>query len=224
MIRGALKLRVAMILGLAIGTSQDEVDEDDFLDALANEAVIDVLSRTRVYVRDANIPLQTGTTEFDVDNDPILKLHRMERGGNPLQEQSLDRLDSYGYFWAGYNRFMLGLPAAAGEMIHAHYTPYPTAMTTDADDPALPSFGRIPPQFHIALINYMCWYAADRAGDEQVGRGERYRIYYEGQDAMGGLGSNLGRIKLATNQRGGVTRVARYRETLASDVDSRYWN
>lgn len=221
--RGQLKTRVSRLIGIAIGTSADEVDENAFLEELANEAVQDILSRTRIYVRDANIALNAGSTEFDVDNTAILKLYRMERGGTALQEQTPDALDAYGYYWAGYNRFVLGLVAAAGETIHVLYTPVPTPMTNDLHDPSDQNYGRIPPQFHRAIVNYMCWHAADKAGDEQVGRGERYRVYYEGQDGAGGQGSDLGRIKTAINQRSGTTRVARYRETLQSDVDSRYW-
>ena len=221
--RGQLKTRVSRILGIATGTNDDAVDEDDFLDELANEAVRDILSRTRLYVRDANIPLTAGATEFDVQNQTILKMHELKRGTYDLQEQDLSALDSYGYGWMGFNRFKLGLAATSGESLYAMYTPMPTEMTDDAHDPAIPAYGNIPTQFHIAILNYMCWHAADKAGDQVAGRGEKYRVMYEGADGMGGPGTNLGRIKTATNMRGGATRIRRHREVLQSDIDSRHW-
>lgn len=222
--RGQLKTRVSRLLGLAVGTNDDALDEDAYLNELANEAVKDVLARTRIYVRDATIPLTTGVTEYDVTNQSILKLHRIVRGTTDLQEQPLDLLDAYGYAWVGFNRFQLGLAATAGETLYVLYTPMPTDMTLDAHDPAVTTYGNIPVQFHPALINYMCWWAADKAGDQAAGRGEKYRVKYEGQDGMAGPGTNLGVIKAQTNMRGGGTRVKRYRETLQSDVDTRYWS
>ncbi|HEY7421453.1 MAG TPA: hypothetical protein VH541_05540 [Gaiellaceae bacterium] len=218
-----LKTRVSRTLGIALGTSDDAIDEDNLLSELANEAVVDLCSRTRVNVRDALIPLTQGTVEFDVDDSLILRMHRMQRGTTWLQEQPLDMLDEYGYAWVGYNRFQLGLAGAAGEELHVWYTPTPDPLATDTDDPSLPNFGRIPVNHHRGILNYMCWHAADKAGDEQVGRGERYRVYYEGQDGLGGPGSDLGRLKSETNKRSGGVRVRRYRDSLASDQDSRYY-
>src|SRR5262245_47386411 len=161
--------------------------------------------------------------EFDVDDSQILRMQRMQRGEAWLEEQPLDQMDAVGYAWVGYNRFQLGAPGAAGEQIHVWYTPQPALMANASDDPALPQFGRIPYNHHRAIVNYMCWHAADKAGDAQVGRGERYRAYYEGQDALAGAGSDLGRLKAETNRRSAGTRIRRAREALASDLDGRYY-
>lgn len=222
--RGDLKLRVSRILGIATGTSDDAVEEDALLNQLAEEGVVDILSRTRIHVRDALIPLANGTVEFDVDGAVILRMHRLQRGDTWLEEQDLDSLDSSGYAWVGFNRFQLGAAASGSEQLHAWYTPTPTMMVNDTDDPALDAFGRIPVSHHRAILNYMCWHAADSAGDTQVGRGERYRVYYEGQDGMAGPGSDLARIKNDINKRSGGVRTKRSREVLSSDVDGRYYS
>ena len=96
-------------------------------------------------------------------------------------------------------------------------------MTDDAHDPSDPTYGNIPAAHHRALVDYMCWHAADKVGDMQVGRGDKYRILYEGQNADGGPGSDLGRLKLDINMRSGATLVTRARPVLASDLDPNYW-
>jgi hypothetical protein len=219
--RGQLKTRVSRMIGLSTGTSGDELDESALLDELANEAVIDILSRTAVHVRRTNIVLTAGFTEYDIDA-AVLRIWGIKRGENWLQEQDVDSFDEYGYAFLGHNRIMLGAQGT-GDSLLVMYVPLPTPMTADTHDPALQTYGLIPVQFHRAIINYMCWHAADKAGDVQAQRGERYRVLYEGQDGMGSIGSDLGRIKLFTNMRGGAVRVTRYRETLRSDVSSQHW-
>jgi hypothetical protein len=219
--RGQLKTRVSRIVGIPTGTSDDEIEEAAFLDELANEAVIDILSRTSMHVRRATIYLAPGYTEFDIDAQ-ILRIWGIKRGTNWMQEQAEDDLDSYGFAFMGHNRIVLG-SAGTGDTLTVAYVPLPTPMTDNAHDPAVSTYGLIPVQFHGAIVNYMCWKAADKAGDQQTARGERYRVLYEGQDGLGLLGTDLGRIKSHTNMRGGLTRVIRHREVLTSDVSSQHW-
>jgi len=220
--RGDLKLRTSRLLGVATGTDDDAVDEDDLLNRLANEAVLDVLTRTRVHVRDGQTTFTGPASEFDVD-DSVLRMVGIKLNGNSLYEGERDNLRTDEFAFAGYSRIVLGASPNAGDVLSFWYTPRPTPMATDSDDPSVYTFGRIPSQFHAALVDYMCWWAADKLGDVQAGRGERYRAIYEGQDALGGAGSSLGRIKYAVNARGGVTRVKRRREVLVSDVYDGYW-
>ena len=220
--RGALKKRVSRIVGMPVGTSDDEVDESLFLDELANEAVLDILMRTAVHVRRATIALATGFSEFDIDA-AVLRIWAIKRGTNWLQEQAETDLDTYGFTFLGHNRIVLGAPGT-GDTLLVAYVPKPTPMTDNAHDPAVVTYGLIPEQFQRALVHYMCWHAADKAGDAQTSRGERYRVLYEGQDSLGLAGSDLGRIKSHTNMRGGAVRVKRQREVLVSDSLPQYWN
>jgi len=217
-----LKLRTSRILGVATGTDDDAVDEDDFLTRLANESVIDVLVRTRVHVRDATSTFTGVASEFDID-DSVLKMIGIKMNGNVLYEGDRDALNDDEFAYVGFSRIVLGTPTKSGDVMSFWYTPKPAALANPTDDPATFTFGRIPAQFHSALIDYMCWWAADKLGDVQAGRGERYRTTYEGQDGLGGAGSSLGRIKLAVNMRGTSRRVARRREVLVSDVTNRHW-
>lgn len=225
--RGQLKTRVARIVGIGLGTDDDGVAEGALLEELANEAVVDILSRTRVHVREATIPLDADCSEFEID-DSILRIWGLKRKGSDgstgiLSEGSRDTLEASEYAFPGLSRIELGQQAAAGDTIIAWYTPAPTPMTLDAHDPSAQTYGRVPPQFHRAILDYMCWHAADKAEDQGSARGERYRIRYEGQDGMGGPGTDLGRIKVAVNERGGSVRVVRNRRTLIGDQIPRYW-
>jgi hypothetical protein len=139
-----------------------------------------------------------------------------------LEEQAEGSFDTSGYAFMGHNRIVLGSPGV-GDSVLVSYVPLPTPMSDDAHDPATQTYGLIPTQFHRAILNYMCWHAADKAGDQQTARGERYRIMYEGKDGLGGPGTDLGRIKAQTNMRGGATRVTRHREVLTSDIESQHW-
>jgi len=220
--RGDLKLRVSRLIGIAIGTDDDAVEEDDFLNRLANEAVLDVLSRTRVHVRDAVATMPANATEFDID-EQVLRMFGVKMNGVPLYEGNRDSLLTDEYAFAGFTRIVLGAATSAGDQMLFWYTPKPTPMSADSHDPSTQTYGRIPAIFHYALVDYMCWWAADKLGDQGAGRGEKYRVTYEGQDGTGGPGSSLGRIKTAVNARGSVVRVRRRRESLVSDREPSYW-
>jgi hypothetical protein len=220
--RGELKLRVSRVLGIGLGASDDAADEDAMLNELANEAVLDILQRTRIHVRRAEVVFASGATEFDLDPQ-ILRLYEIERvEGRPLLEQPRDRLGPDGFAFAGYHRIVLGA-AGTGETALLWYTPRPTPMSLDTHDPSEQAYGRIPEEHHRAIINYMCWWMADKAGDTGSQRGEKYRLLYEGQDAQGGPGSNIGGIRLATSTRGGLTRIKRQPAVLNSDLSPSYW-
>jgi|SRR5262245_34260318 len=223
--RGQMKTRVGRTLGVSLGTSDDEKDDIALLEELANEAVLDVVTRTRINIRSGQVtftPAEDGSTEFDL-GIPIVRIHGIKKNGNLLQEQARTNLEANGFIFAGFSRIMLGAPVASGDQLLFWYTPEPSPMTTDTDDPSSEQFGRIPPLFHRALLNYMCWNAADKLGDMQAGRGERYRAIYEGQDGAAGPGTDLGRIRFAVTARGGNTIARRSRETLVSDVYDNYW-
>lgn len=227
MTRGELKTRVARMVGIALGTDDDGVAEGDFLDELANEAVIDILSRTRVHVRQAQVLLDEGDAQFEFD-ETILRVIDLSRAGSDGSQSQLfegdrDSLGDGEYSWPGFNRILLGTVAGANDTIFFWYTPLPTPMSDDAHSPSDEMFGNIPVQFHRAILNYMLWHAADKAGDQGKGRGESYRILYEGRDGLAGAGSDLGRIKTATNMRGTSTTIKRARPLLTGDLYPRHW-
>jgi len=227
MTRGQLKTRVARILGLAVGSDDDSVVEIALLEELANEAVVDILSRTRVFVRTTNPTLVVGALTVDVP-DTSLRVLGVSRTGagetlpSVLEEGNRETLDTGQYAFMSFDQILLGQALTTGDVITVEHVPAPTAMTNDAHDPSSETYGGVPVQFHRAILDYMCWHAAAKEGDLTVS--ERYRVAYEGQDAEGGSGSDLGRIKSATNMRGTAVNVRRRRLALQADTDARYWS
>lgn len=224
--RGELKSRAALTIGVAIGT--DEPEETALLEGLANEAVKDILTRTRVHVRRALVPLSSGEDEFEVGSS-LLTIWGISRetadsnGDNGyLYKGARDFLDPDEYAIVGFNRIELGT-VSSGESLSVWYSPQPTAMSADAHDPSAEAYGLIPAEYHRGIVNYMCWHAADMAGDQGSSRGEKYRLAYEGKDGIGSLGSDLGRIKWSTNTRGGAIRVKRRRQRLRGDMSPSHW-
>jgi hypothetical protein len=220
---GQLKLRVSRLLGVALGTDDDAMDETEFLEELANEAVLDILTRTRVNMQETILSLN-GQQEIDFSTY-MLRVADVKLNGALLTEGPRDNLLSDQFAFVGYNCMLLGIIPKTGDVLTFWSSPKPQLLNDDGDDPSSPLFGGIPVIFHKAIVDYMCWWAADKLGDQQAGRGERYRGTYEGQDGLGGPGSDIGRIRLGITARGGNTLVRRRREVLFSDAsgDPQFW-
>lgn len=227
--RGELVVRASQTLGAA-GSGADSAEELLMLDDLIYEAIVDISMRTRVNICGLTINLQAGEQEYDL-GATVLRLFDVKKGTTPLYEVAPADINNdggaYTFTVLGFNRIMLGASPSTGDTLKAWYTPLPTKMSSDAHDPATDPFGEIPVPFHPAILNYVCWKGADIIGDQGSGRGEKYRIYYEGQDGMAGLGSNLGTIKMAINQRGGSganrRTVRRIEDRSVGDADPSYW-
>jgi hypothetical protein len=203
--RGELVKRVSRLLGMGADPTHGS-DDLELLQDLADEAIKDILARTRLQVRCVDITLTEGQDEYELGDD-VLQLHTLTRGDKELTEYmagDVGRSGSYTYGVVGYNRLVLGWSPTSEESgleLKAWYTRQPTPMTDDAHDPSDAVYGGVPVEFHQAIVNYMAWHAADVVGDAGSGRGEKYRILYEGQDGQGLMGSNIGKIRLAINRR-----------------------
>ncbi len=223
-----LKKRIAWITGL--GTSGDDSSEDWIqLGDIVNEAVIDILSRTRINMRCVDITLTSNQREYELAQT-ILQMYGLLHGSTVMQEVSpgdIDRVGTGHFAIIGFNRLALGWDPDDDLVLEAWYSPKPTVMTADAHDPSTVTYGNIPVQFHDAIINFACWKITDATGDQASGRGEKYRISYEGKDGLGSLGSDLGRIKTQINRRG-ITgsrrqRIARDGELITGDLTPDAW-
>lgn len=201
---GELVNRASWVLGAGADPVHG-TDEYALLLELANEAVRDILSRTRIHVRAVDLTLTADEEEYEIGTT-VLRINNVKRGNVDLTEVDpgdIDdaRIGSYGFAVVGFNRIVLSYVPATGDTLTAWYTPLPTEMTDDLHDPSTVTYGNIPKQFHSVIVDYMCWKGADIFGDQGSGRGERYRILYEGQDGTGTPGSGLGRIKGQINLR-----------------------
>jgi hypothetical protein len=218
------------MMGMA-RSSTDSTEEVALLQDLANEAVVDVLTRTKIHVRRVSLELDAGVKEYDVSNTMLRVWSLADENGAPLTEVSEGDLPSFEgghvFQFVGYATLVLGWEPEAGDTLEAWYTPRPTDMTADAHDPALLTYGLIPEEFHGALVNYMAWKAGEITRDQGSGMGERWRRLYEGEDGYGGMGSDLGRIKWAVNRRGATGapqgRLRRALQGSNADLGSSNW-
>ena len=173
MTRAQLVARASLLVGVAADDTQNTA-ERDLLRDLANEAVVDVLTRTRVNVQQVELTLTAGTRDYEIGAQ-ILKLHDLTNGDDermlevPSSDFSLT--GDYGYAVTGYNHISLSWEPDAGASLTAWYTPRPTAMSDDANDPSAETYGAIPVEFHRALVHYMAWHMATVAKDESSGFG-----------------------------------------------------
>lgn len=235
----ALKTRLSQMLGLA-RSGADGTEEYQQIQDVVNDAVIDILSRTRLYIRTVDLTLTAGEDEYDWGSS-VLNIHNLRymksdgSSGDELVEVSPGDIAGSGsgtYAIMGYNRICLGwTPVASTDpttlKLRGWYTPKPSAMVNDNDDPSTSTFGLIPVQFHAgALMNYGAWKLNDMAGGVAA-ESERYRTMYEGQRGDTPIGSDLGDIKYYINKRAGSGsqqgRRRKLTESISSDIDTAYW-
>ena len=129
------------------------------------------------------LSLDAGIQQIDLD-DTILRVANVKLNDIELTEGPRDDLLPDQFAFVGYNLMLLYAPPMAGDVLTFWTTTKPQPMRDDGDDPSDPQFGGVPTFVHKAIVDYMCWWAADKLGDQQAGRGERYRVIYEGQDGL----------------------------------------
>ena len=228
--RGELVTRAGRIMGMA-RSSTDSTTEIADLQALANEAVVNILVRTRIHVRRTTLQLTAGVTDYDLSQSVLRLWSLFDENGVELSEVESGDVGfltgSHVFQFVGYNMFVIAWEPETGDYLEGLYTPRPADMTQDSHDPALQTYGLIPEEFHDAIVNYMCWKAGEMTRDQMSGMGEKFRRQYEGEDGLGGMGTDLGRIKWAVNRRGATGsahgRLRRAGEYSAADLGASTW-
>lgn len=193
------RLRVAAKLSL----TNDPAADQPLIDSSVNEAVVDVLLRTRARVEIATAPLTANEGDYELPLDESLQIVKVEvtsggidydlvpldleqlrglRRGNPSASSPPRR-----YAVAGSNLLLLyPVPSASDDVLKLHHVPRPAPLSAGSDDPSTATYGGIPTEFHKAIEYYALWQGADVDDDGSSAQGERYRILYEGQNGDGG--------------------------------------
>lgn len=176
--RGDLVRRVGEKTGLAYDVSGQE---QTMLQDWANEAVVDVLLRTHIYLKIGDLALTSGTAEYRMDST-VLAIDD-GRGSTPagighylvigldemIQRQSADPATAA-------TRKMIAIEGdllivyptpSSDETLRFYYVPKPTVMSNDSHDPSSSTYGGIPTQYHRAIEYYMLWQASEY-DDKQV--------------------------------------------------------
>ena len=188
MTRGELIFAVSRSLGLDDTASSDELT---LMQRWANQAVVEVLLRTHIYIDIGNTTLTADESEYRLDS-AILAID-----------------DGYGTTAAGIGPYdlvttaeMIAIQSAApvgptrkvvaiegdllivapvpetSETLTFYYVPRPTAMSDDSHDPSNATYGGIPSEHHRALEYYMLWRGAEY-DDKQMTRAQEYLQQFE---------------------------------------------
>lgn len=183
------------------------------LDSWANEAVVQFLRETKVFVQKTTIALTAGQAEYELDTD-ILSFETIyvepASGG---QSRLLEALDGKGlthlqllqgggqdvmyYSVAGHNLLEVHpVPVSSSDVLHIRYVPRPTsALAATADSPAATAYGGIPEEYHTLLEAYVKWKACSAEEHKPSENGLNFQAEWE---------RGIARVKTEINRRSGV--------------------
>lgn len=209
---GDLKTRVSKRVGLSTTASGND---DVLLGEYLNDAVRDVLIKTKVNTDRATISISTETDDSEMSTNVLQLITLTVTGGSdaritqPVQVDA-DTILRYRsvtpstgvttrlFALLGDNLFMWYPSLASGDTVTVYYVPKPTEMTTSGNDPSSATYGGIPVQYHPLLEEYAAWHMWEYDDNPQRARicEERYlRMLVEMRRAMRGQASeSLGKI------------------------------
>jgi len=171
MTRGILLQRIARKTSL---DGDAGTEDHDLIAALLNEAVIEVLLRTHIFVQLVDVPLQAGISQYRLD--PSILAIDNTRGTTPAGQGTPEFIStaemiarqSTNVQNAGWRRalayegnlLMVNPTPDTSESLRFWATLKPTPMDSDDDDPSNATFGGIP-EPHRALEYYCLWQLAE---------------------------------------------------------------
>lgn len=181
-----LQTNVATELGL------NTTDDGSTITKHLNDAVIDVLLRTRCYVTTATMSETSGTGDYTLDTGLLVanKAYVTASGTDfPMEPMGIDELidlrlnatsASPARFYAVQGTLVSVYPTpSAADTVTIFYVPRPTAMSSGANDPSTATYGGIPAEFHVGLELYAQWKMGSQSDDASSGQGARYKQDYE---------------------------------------------
>jgi len=158
----------------------------------ANEAVLDVLTKTRCRVQLGDLTLVVNEGDYRLDVDILALTEAFLPSGTTkliivgLQDiLELRRVNASVPSGYGVRRLAIEgsfamvwpIPTSA-EVIRYVFVPKPTAMTSDAHDPATITYGGIPEEYHESLLLYMNWKGARADGAKPPHTPKEYHDLY----------------------------------------------
>lgn len=185
-------------MGLSTTAGSDDLQ---FLQDMANDAVIETLLRTHIHIDIGEMTLVSGQAEYRLD-DNILAVDD-GRGSTPagignyeiVSLEEMIRRQSIGYVTPTWRKvvafdgdlLIVSPTPSDSEVLRFYYVPRPTAMladattTADSNDPSDDTYGGIPSQYHRALEYYMLWQAAENVEKAYMGGAPEYFALYENE-------------------------------------------
>jgi len=164
------------------------------IDSWVNEAVLDILMETQVYIVESTATLTDGQGDYVMDaNILIIKDVSVTSVGQSYvfdhvsPDEIIQRRVSTNiaggptrkYALNGADVLMLWPAPSTGDSLTFYYVPRPTALVNATDDPSAAALGGIPSEWHKAIQWYALWQGGDYMDDDSSQQGERYHTYYE---------------------------------------------
>jgi hypothetical protein len=189
---------VAGVLGLDFDSANPNNGDGPRLLGWANDAVVDMLRRTHVYVTGPlTLQLTAGQGDYDLQSlhPEILYIDDLylTSGGANFRVRRLSSTDLINlrlfqvttapiqmYALSGANLLQVFPTPLQADQFQIYYVPRPTSLANGTDDPSSTTLGGIPTEYHYGLELYMMWKAADAFDDESSSSGETYRRLYLG--------------------------------------------
>lgn len=172
-----------------VGLDNTASGDQPLIDNAVNEAVTDVVLRTRCRVRAATLALTIGTKDYTIDTAVLLILDAyltMAGIDYPLERVGVDELLTWRrasvgnvspaqmYAVAGSDLFMIYPTPATADTITFYYVPRPATLSVSSDTPS-----EVPAEFHPAVTLYADWQLASLADDNSSQNGAAYQARYE---------------------------------------------
>lgn len=188
------------------------------MDEWINQAVTDVVLRTRCKVSSTTIAMSAGTKDYTLDTAILQILEAYITSSN--QDYALERITveeilrlrrttasntspARYYALAGANLLMVWPTPSASDTITVYYVPRPATLSSGSDTPS-----EIPTEFHKLVEWYALAEAADYDDDGSSGVGAYYLQRYEKGIAEAKKAiARKGRTRLARNIPGRQTRI-----------------
>lgn len=160
----------------------------------ANEAVVQVLRRTRCRVVSATVSLAASVSDYTLDTTILAVTSAYTTSSGTSRQVELVTVDELlglrsqnasssspvtHMALAGADLLLVYPTPSAADTLTVYYVPRPTAMSASGNDPSNATYGGIPVEWHKAIELYMCAEAADDDDDQSSAQGQRYRDSYE---------------------------------------------
>ena len=183
-------------MGLSTAAATDDLQ---FLQDMANDAVIETLLRTHIHIDIGTMSLISGTAEYRLDSN-ILAVDD-GKGATPAgignyeicSLEEMIRRQSTGYITPTWRKviafngdlLIVSPTPSDSEDLTFYYVPLPTPMSDDGNDPSSTTYGGIPAQHHRALEYYMLWQSAEHLEKQIPGNAATYYLpLYEKECAL----------------------------------------
>jgi hypothetical protein len=181
--------------------------EQLLIDGWVNEAIVQILRRTRLRVAIATLDLTAGAKDYELPPGMMYITQAIDASSRPLERVTVDDINelrrggpssgvglTYCYALNGANMFMIYPTPSFVDRLTYYYVPKPVALSQPNDDPATATLGGIPSEYHRAIELYALWRAADYGDDASSQQGDRYQRDFTGE---------IGQIRRDLQRKGG---------------------